>query len=59
MQPLFDALGKEDVATSATDPSNANVAKIAGNLMVACIIESMAEAAALARAYRWSPPTDL
>jgi 3-hydroxyisobutyrate dehydrogenase-like beta-hydroxyacid dehydrogenase len=32
-------------------PRNANVAKIAGNLMVACILESMGEAAALARAH--------
>jgi 3-hydroxyisobutyrate dehydrogenase-like beta-hydroxyacid dehydrogenase len=57
VQPLFDALGKKtwDIGT---DPSNANVAKIAGNLMVACIIESMGEAAALARAYR-IPPADL
>ena len=54
MQPLFDAMGKKtwrlgDVQT------NSSVAKIAGNLMVACIIEAMGEAAALARAYKMSP----
>jgi 3-hydroxyisobutyrate dehydrogenase-like beta-hydroxyacid dehydrogenase len=53
VQPLFDALGKKTWRLG-DDPYNANVAKIAGNLMVACILESMAEAAALARAYRMS-----
>lgn len=53
-QPLFDAMGKKTWRLG-DEPSNANVAKIAGNLMVACILESMGEAAALARAYRMQP----
>jgi 3-hydroxyisobutyrate dehydrogenase-like beta-hydroxyacid dehydrogenase len=38
------------------EPSRANVAKIAGNLMVACAIEAIAEAAALVRAHDMSAP---
>lgn len=54
VQPLFDAMGRKTWRLG-TEPTNASVAKIAGNLMVACIIESMGEAAALARAYEMSP----
>jgi hypothetical protein len=54
VQPLFDALGKKTWRLG-DEPCNANVAKIAGNLMVACMLESMGEAAALARAYRMQP----
>lgn len=54
VQPLFDALGKKTWRLGEV-PRNSNVAKVAGNLMVACIIESMGEAAALARAYKMSP----
>src|SRR5262245_42311158 len=54
VQPLFDAMGKKTWALGA-EPRNSNVAKIAGNLMVACMIEAMGEAAALARAYKMSP----
>jgi 3-hydroxyisobutyrate dehydrogenase-like beta-hydroxyacid dehydrogenase len=50
VQPLFDAMGKRTWRLGEV-PRNANVAKIAGNLMVACILESMGEAAALARAH--------
>lgn len=57
VQPLFDAMGKK-TWRMGTKPSQANVAKIAGNLMVACVLESMGEAAALARAYKM-PPADL
>jgi 3-hydroxyisobutyrate dehydrogenase-like beta-hydroxyacid dehydrogenase len=55
VQPLFDALGKKTWRLG-TVPSQSNVAKIAGNLMVACMLEAMGEAAALARAYEMSPP---
>ena len=54
VQPLFDAMGRKTWRLGDT-PRNSNVAKIAGNLMVACILEAMAEAAALARAYRMEP----
>jgi 3-hydroxyisobutyrate dehydrogenase-like beta-hydroxyacid dehydrogenase len=54
VQPLFDAMGKKTWRMGAV-PSQSNVAKIAGNLMVACVLESMGEAAALARAYKMQP----
>jgi 3-hydroxyisobutyrate dehydrogenase-like beta-hydroxyacid dehydrogenase len=54
VQPLFDAMGKKTWRLG-TVPSQSNVAKIAGNLMVACMLEAMGEAAALARAYQMSP----
>jgi 3-hydroxyisobutyrate dehydrogenase-like beta-hydroxyacid dehydrogenase len=49
VQPLFDVIGQKTYNVGA-EPSRANVAKIAGNLMVACAIEGIAEAAALVRA---------
>jgi 3-hydroxyisobutyrate dehydrogenase-like beta-hydroxyacid dehydrogenase len=55
VQPLFDVLGQKTYNVG-TDPSRANVAKIAGNLMVACAIEGIAEAAALVRAHGMSAP---
>ncbi len=58
VQPLFDAMGKKTWQLG-TAPRNSNVAKIAGNLMVACILEAMGEAAALARAYKMDPNTVL
>jgi 3-hydroxyisobutyrate dehydrogenase-like beta-hydroxyacid dehydrogenase len=54
VQPLFDAMGRKTWRLG-TEPRNSNVAKIAGNLMVACMLEAMAEAAALARAYKMAP----
>jgi 3-hydroxyisobutyrate dehydrogenase-like beta-hydroxyacid dehydrogenase len=54
VQPLFDAMGRKTWRLGDA-PRNSNVTKIAGNLMVACILEAMAEAAALARAYKMSP----
>ncbi|HEY1362628.1 MAG TPA: NAD(P)-dependent oxidoreductase [Xanthobacteraceae bacterium] len=54
VQPLFDAMGRKTWRLGR-EPRNSNVAKIAGNLMVACIIEAMGEAAALAGAYRMPP----
>jgi 3-hydroxyisobutyrate dehydrogenase-like beta-hydroxyacid dehydrogenase len=58
VQPLFDAMGKRTWQLGS-DPRSSNVAKIAGNLMVACMLESMSEAAALARAYDIDPNTVL
>ncbi len=55
VQPLFDAMGQKTYHVG-TEPSRANVAKIAGNLMVACAIEGIAEAAALVRAHGMSAP---
>ncbi|MGZ3281810.1 MAG: NAD(P)-dependent oxidoreductase [Xanthobacteraceae bacterium] len=55
VQPLFDAMGHK---THRVGPEarHANIAKIAGNLMVASAIEAIAEAAALLRKYRMSAP---
>jgi 3-hydroxyisobutyrate dehydrogenase-like beta-hydroxyacid dehydrogenase len=58
VQPLFDAIGQKTYNVGA-DPSRANVAKIAGNLMVACAIEGIAEAAALVRGHGMSVPETL
>lgn len=53
VQPLLDAVGQRSTRMG-DEPANANVAKIAGNLMVASAIEAMAEAAALVRGYKMS-----
>jgi 3-hydroxyisobutyrate dehydrogenase-like beta-hydroxyacid dehydrogenase len=50
VEPLFKAIGQRHTRVG-DDPVMANVAKIAGNLMVASAIEAMGEAAALVRAY--------
>jgi len=55
VQALFDVIGQKTWRVG-DDPSRANVAKIAGNLMVACAIEAIAEAAALVRAHGMSAP---
>jgi 3-hydroxyisobutyrate dehydrogenase-like beta-hydroxyacid dehydrogenase len=55
VQPLFDVIGRKTYNVGA-EPSRANVAKIAGNLMVACAIEGIAEAAALVRGHGMSAP---
>src|SRR5262249_2454267 len=55
VQPLFDAMGQKTYRVGS-EPRQANIAKIAGNLMVACAIEAIAEAAALLRKYRMSAP---
>jgi 3-hydroxyisobutyrate dehydrogenase-like beta-hydroxyacid dehydrogenase len=55
VQPLFDVIGQKTWNVGA-DPSRSNVAKIAGNLMVACAIEGISEAAALVRAHGMSAP---
>ena len=50
VEPLFKVLAQRHTRVG-DDPVMANVAKIAGNLMVASAIEAMGEAAALVRAY--------
>ena len=54
VQPLFDAIGKKTWQLGDV-PANATVTKLAGNLMVACMLESLGEAAALARANDMAP----
>jgi 3-hydroxyisobutyrate dehydrogenase-like beta-hydroxyacid dehydrogenase len=54
-QPLFDVLGRRTTRVG-DEPRMANVAKIAGNLLVASAIEAMGEAAALVRGYGMSAP---
>lgn len=51
VQPLFDVLGRRTTRVG-DEPPMANVAKIAGNLLVASAIEAMGEAAALVRGYK-------
>jgi len=58
VQPLFDAIGRKTFRVG-DQPRHANVAKIAGNLMVACAIEAIAEAAVLLRKYEMSAPNVL
>ena len=50
VQPLFDALGQK-TWPMGEDPKHANVAKIAGNLMITLAIEAMGEATALTESY--------
>ena len=49
-QPLFDALGQKTWHLG-DDPKHANVAKIAGNMMITLAIEAMGEATALTESY--------
>jgi len=53
IQPLLDVIGHRSTRVG-DEPRMANVAKIAGNLMVASAIEAMGEAAALVRGYKMS-----
>ena len=50
VQPLFDSLGKKTWPLGE-EPTHANVAKIAGNLMITLAIEAMGEATALTESY--------
>jgi 3-hydroxyisobutyrate dehydrogenase-like beta-hydroxyacid dehydrogenase len=50
VQPLFDAIGQKTWQLGA-DPKQANVAKIAGNMMITLAIEAMGEATALTESY--------
>ena len=49
-QPLFDAMGQRTFQLGET-PEAANVVKIAGNFMIASLIETFGEACALTRNY--------
>ena len=50
VQPIFDALGTKTWPLGV-EPQRANAAKLAGNMMLALAIESMAEATALTESY--------
>ena len=50
VQPLLDALGKKTWPLGA-EPKRANIAKIAGNMMITLAIEAMGEASALTESY--------
>lgn len=50
VQPIFDVLGQKTWHLG-DDPKHANVAKIAGNLMITLAIEAMGEATALTESY--------
>jgi 3-hydroxyisobutyrate dehydrogenase-like beta-hydroxyacid dehydrogenase len=50
VQPLFDVLGQKTWPLG-DDPARANVAKIAGNMMITLAIEAMGEATALTESY--------
>src|SRR4029077_7517115 len=55
VQPLFDAMGQKTHRVGP-EPRHANIAKIAGNLMVACAIEAIAEGPALLAKFQMSAP---
>jgi 3-hydroxyisobutyrate dehydrogenase-like beta-hydroxyacid dehydrogenase len=50
VQPLFDAIGQK-TWDFGRDPVRANVVKLAGNFLIACAIEAMAEGVAMAKGY--------
>ncbi len=50
VQPIFDAIGRKTWRLGE-DPVRANIAKIAGNMMITMAIESMAEAGTLTESY--------
>ena len=50
VQPLLDALGQKTWHLS-NDPKHANIAKIAGNMMITLAMESLGEATALTESY--------
>jgi 3-hydroxyisobutyrate dehydrogenase-like beta-hydroxyacid dehydrogenase len=53
-QPLFDAVGQKTFVVGEK-PQSANVVKLAGNFLITSVIESLAEAFALARKSDVSP----
>lgn len=57
-QPLFDVMGQRTFAISE-DPPLANIVKIAGNFMLASLIETLGEAFALTRKHDVNPETFL
>ncbi len=46
LQPLFDAIGQRTFVLSE-EPRTANLIKLSGNFLIACVIESLGEAMAL------------
>lgn len=56
VQPLLDVLGKKTWVLGE-DPKQANAAKIAGNMMLALVIETLAEAAVLTGSHGLAPET--
>ena len=50
-RPLFDSVGQK-TSIAGQEPFAANVVKLAGNFLITTVIESLAEAFALARKYR-------
>ena len=50
VQPIFDVLGQKTWYLGE-DPKHANIAKIAGNMMITLAIEAIGEAAALTESY--------
>lgn len=50
VRPLFDAIGRRTFVMGE-DPVSANVAKIAGNMMIAMAIEALAEGVAITEAH--------
>jgi 3-hydroxyisobutyrate dehydrogenase-like beta-hydroxyacid dehydrogenase len=54
VQPLLDAVGQKSWPIGS-EPFQANVVKLGGNLMIAAAIEAMAEAAVLGRAHGIDP----
>ena len=57
-RPLFDAIGR-GVSIVSAQPEAANAVKLAGNLSIAAVIETLAEAYALAGKYGVEPRTVL
>jgi len=53
-QPIFDAIGQKTFI-AGEQPSAANVVKLAGNFLLTAVIESLAEALALARKSKLDP----
>jgi 3-hydroxyisobutyrate dehydrogenase-like beta-hydroxyacid dehydrogenase len=54
VQPLLDAIGQRTWRVG-TEPRQANAVKIAGNFLIASVIESLAEAATVAEGYGVTP----
>ena len=54
VQPLFDAIGQK-TWRFGDDPVRANAVKLAGNFLIACAIESIAESTAMAAGYGVTP----
>ena len=53
-QPIFDAIGQKTFV-AGEQPAAANVVKLAGNFLISAVIESLAEALALARKSKLDP----